>query len=106
MKRYYGNIGYEITTMDDEDLGVPKTETIVKGCYGEVLQNYRNLGDSEEVHQSIVTGNRISILADPYALNNFFNIKWIEWNSAKWTVKKVEVVDRRLILSLGELYVR
>lgn len=103
MKRFSGSIGYLTTTINN-DTGIPDKEVLIVKCYGEILQNDRVLGDSDVVYSDIRTNNRISIIADPFALKNFFNIQWILWNKVKWTVKKVEVQGRRLILSLGERY--
>ena len=43
-------------------------------------------------------------MADSYAEENFFAIKYVRWMGARWVVTNVEVRRPRLILNLGEVY--
>ena len=104
MRRFYGGIGYETTEEVRQDVWEPVTKVV--NYYGNVLQNDRTLKDDEKTNDDLSVGNRISIVADAYAMNNFFNMKWIEWMGVKWKIRKVEVQAPRLILHLGELYAR
>ena len=104
MRRFYGAIGYETREEVRPDVWEPVTKVV--NYYGDILQNDRTLKDDEKVNDNLSVGNRISIVADPYAMNNFFNMKWIEWMGVKWKIRKVEVQAPRLLLSLGEAYAR
>ena len=46
----------------------------------------------------------ISIVADPYANENFFAIRYVQWMGTLWKVTEVEVQSPRLLLRLGGKY--
>jgi hypothetical protein len=71
---------------------------------GDVIRNTRNLKDGERVNDDIIVGNSISVVADEFALEHFFNIKYVRWAGVLWTVTTVEVKSPRLILNLGSVY--
>ena len=48
--------------------------------------------------------NEIHIVADAYADNHFYAIRYAKFRGVKWKVTKVEVRHPRLILTLGGLY--
>lgn len=102
MARFYGKVGYGLTV--ETSPGVWEDIIEVKSYYGDVLLNTRDLQPGDKLHDDIVVGNRISIVADAYAYNNFFNIKYVEWSGVKWKIDKVEVERPRLTLSLGGVY--
>lgn len=103
MAKYYGNIGFAET---QESAPSVYTEVIKElPYYGDVIRNYRRLQpNSNQLNDDIAVSNEISILADPYANQNFFNIRYAEFNGAKWKVTSVEVQFPRLLLSLGGVY--
>ena len=45
-----------------------------------------------------------TILADPYANENFFKMKYITYMGSKWKITDVRVEFPRLILTVGGLY--
>ncbi|MCA1806977.1 MAG: hypothetical protein LC687_03870, partial [Actinobacteria bacterium] len=49
-------------------------------------------------------GNSISIVADAYANEHFFAIRYIRWAGTLWTVQNVDVESPRLVLRLGGVY--
>jgi hypothetical protein len=58
----------------------------------------------ENLNNNLSVGNSISVVADQYAFENFFLIRYIRWAGIPWTVSTVEVRSPRLILSLGNVY--
>jgi hypothetical protein len=100
--RYYGKIGYFDTV--ETKPGLFENQMIYKTYKGDVLRNYKRNQDGSKVNSDISVNNSISIVADPYAREHFFNIKCVEWQGALWTVSSVEVQYPRLILELGGLY--
>src|SRR3954447_14041613 len=103
MARFNGKIGYAQTT--ETAPGVHE-ETMVERVYsGDVTQDRRLLRASEDgVNPGISLGNSISIVADAYAFEQYFAIRYVEWAGAKWTVQDVEVQRPRLLLRLGEVF--
>ena len=104
MGKYFGKIGYSVT--EQTIPGVWKEQVTEREYYGELLRNtqrrYENGGS--QVNENIVISNNISILADPFAYENFAHIKYAEYMGTKWIVNSVEVQYPRLILTLGGVY--
>jgi len=104
MARFYGEVGYGTPVEDPSGSGV-WVDSITEFTYqGDVIRNTRQLENSEKVNDDIVVSNSISIVADQYAIENFFNIKYVRWSGVLWTVTTVEVRSPRLILSIGSVY--
>lgn len=81
-------------------------ENIVERSYtGDVNRNSRHISEQEMVvNDKLTVRNSISIVADAYANDHFFAIKYVEWAGTLWTVSDVTVQAPRLILRLGEVY--
>lgn len=100
--RFFDKVGY----------GVPGTpvdgvwsDAITERTYrGEVLNALSSTEPSDKVNADVRLQNRISILADAFALENFSHIKYVSWMGSLWTVQSVEVERPRLVLSLGGVY--
>lgn len=90
-----------------------QTET-VPGVWEDVITEYSYMGDvlrntgrnqqGQQVNNSITVDNSISIVADAYANANYSTMRYINWNGIKWTITSVQVVDKRLIISMGDVY--
>lgn len=103
--RYYGSIGYRETS--ETSPGVWEESITTHSYYGDVTKNYvRGIYANNTVttNKTPECNNVISILADPYAYENFHNIVYAEFMGTKWTVNNVEVQTPRLILTLGGVY--
>lgn len=104
MTRFYGEVGYGISEETPPDSGV-WVDVIYEFPYtGDVIRNTRTLDDGDKVNNDISVSNSISIVADQYATEHFFNIKYVKWAGVLWTVPSVEVRSPRLILSVGGVY--
>lgn len=102
MARFYGKVGYGTTV--EKAAGVWEDNITEVAYYGDVVRNSRRLTEGESVNNNLTVGNSISIVADEYAVNHFFAIRYVEWAGALWTVTNVEVQHPRLLLRLGEPY--
>ena len=105
MGKYFGKIGYSITK--EIKPGVWKDNvTVEREYYGELIRNTSRRYESsgQQVNNNLVISNNISILADPFAYENFAHIKYAELMGTKWIVSNVEVQYPRLLLSLGGVY--
>lgn len=102
MAKFYGKIGYSETK---ETTSGVWTENISERSYrGDVLRNTRRWEGSENLNDNLNVNNLISIVADAFAYENFFSIRYIEWMGSKWKVTNVEVQRPRLILTIGGVY--
>ena|SRR5688572_5597849 len=103
MAKYYGKVGYAGESVETAP-GVWTEQIVERSYYGDVTRNTRKLEEGEKVNNDISVGNSISIVADEYALNHFFAIRYVEWAGSRWTVTDVEVQRPRLILRLKGVY--
>ena len=102
MAKFYGTIGYAKTV--ETMPGVWTEQITERNYYGDVIRNSRRLQSSDKVNDDININNQISIVADPYAINNFHTMRYAEFMGAKWKISDVEVQYPRLLLTLGGLY--
>lgn len=102
MAKYFGTIGYALTA--ETAPGVWEEQLIEREYYGDVLQYSKRYQTTNQVNDNIEISNRISILADPYAFENFIYIRYLTWMGNKWKVSSVDVEYPRLILAIGGLY--
>lgn len=104
MARFYGRVGYGESTETASGSGVYADVITERSYYGDVIRNMRNLTPGVELTPDLSVSNVISILADAYANDHFFAIRYVEWSGVLWTVTNVEVQSPRLLLTLGEVY--
>lgn len=102
MARFFGRIGYGETV--ETAPGVHQDDIVEREYFGDVIRNARNLKEGENLNPDLSVQNSISIVADAYANDHFFAIRYVEWAGALWTVSSVEVQSPRLLLRLGEVY--
>lgn len=102
MAKYYGKIGYAETV--ETAPGVWKEQITERNYFGDLTRITRRLQSSDKVNDDINISNELSIVADPYAMNNFHSMRYAEFMGTRWKVSAVEVQYPRLILSLGGLY--
>lgn len=100
--RFYGRVGYGESV--EKAAGVWEDEITERSYYGDVIRNARNLREGERLNPDLSVQNSISIVADAYANEHFFAIRYVEWAGVLWTVTEVEVQSPRLLLRLGEVY--
>nr|DAT95078.1 MAG TPA: hypothetical protein [Caudoviricetes sp.] len=102
MNRFYGKIGYAETV--NTSPGVWEEKIAEKNYYINILRNTRKLQNTSQVNYDVNISNEFSILSDPYAIQNFHSMRYIEWMGCKWKIESVEVMFPRLVLSVGGLY--
>ena len=104
MAKFYGEIGYGETVETPPGSGVYVDDISERKYYGDVVRNTRKLQEGEYLNNDLSVSNSISIVADAYANEHFFAIRYIKWAGTLWTVSDVEVQSPRLILRLGGVY--
>ena len=102
MARYSGKIGYanEVEIRP----GVYDVEFTERIYTGDLNRNVSRGQSSDKYNDDITIANEISIVADQFAYDNFYAIKYAELMGFKWKVTSVEVKYPRLILQLGGKY--
>lgn len=102
MAKFYGAVGYAVTVETSPSVW---EEQITERMYsGELVQNYSRSESSGGVNDNINISNNISIIADPYANENFHQMRYVEFMGTKWKISRVEVRYPRLTLILGGVY--
>lgn len=102
MAKWFGKIGYAETV--ETKPGIYEERITVRSYYGDVYRNTRLLQNSGNINDNINIANQISIVADPFAVNNFHMMRYVEYVGSKWKISNVEVQYPRLILTVGGLY--
>ena len=103
MSKFYGVIGYAESV--ESSPGVWGERITERPYFGDVLRNYRRLEGSSEINDDINVSNEISIVADPYAYDNYVNMRYVILHGVKWKVSSVDASSYpRLNLSIGGEY--
>ena len=102
MAKYFGKVGY--AEQVETTPGVWEESITERQYFGDVVRNIRKLEPSGEVNDNINVSMEISIVADPYAIQNFHAMAYIEYMGSLWKLSNVEVNYPRLILQIGGLY--
>lgn len=102
MAKWYGNIGYaEMVDVGHNDW---RDQITVRPYYGDIIRNTRMLQNSGGLNDNVNIGNQISIVADPYANQHIYDMRYAEFQGSRWKITNVDVQYPRLILTLGGIY--
>lgn len=102
MARFYGRVGYGETV--ETAPGVSEDLIHERLHYGDVVRNTLRFKEGPSVNNDFSASNSISIVADAYANEHIFAMRYVEWAGALWIISDVQVQSPRLLLSLGGVY--
>ena len=102
MSKWFGKIGY--ATTKETTPGVWAEVITEREYFGDVYRNTRKLQSASQVNDDINVSNEISIVADPFARDNFYSMRYVEFMGTKWKVSNIEVQYPRLNLTIGGVY--
>lgn len=102
MAKWYGEIGFAQEV--EKTPGVWVEEIVRREYSGDFIRNTRRLQSTSQLNDNVTISNSISIIADPYANENFHSMRYAEFMGTKWKVESAEVEYPRLILTLGGVY--
>ena len=102
MARYFGNVGY----VEDVETAPSVYKHVVteRPYYGDEIVVKRRLDKGEGLNDNVEIGNQFSILADAYAYEHFFAIRYLTWMGQRWKVSNVTVQRPRLIMDIGGIW--
>jgi len=100
--RFHGRVGYGESV--ETSPGVFEDVITEHEHFGDVVRASRQLRAGEDLNPVFSLGNSISIVADAYASEHFFAIRYVEWAGVRWDVTDVEIQRPRLLLRLGGVY--
>ena len=103
MAKFYGPIGYSVST--EVRPGVWKDTIEERNYYGDLIRDTsRWTASQDSTNDDLTINNQISIVADPFAENNFHSMKYVRFMGANWKITSVEPRFPRLILSVGGVF--
>ena len=102
MAKFSGNIGFAKSV--ETEPGIWENQIIEHLYYGDITRNTSRYQSTDGLNDNINISNTISIVADPFARENFQHMIYVVFMGAKWKIINVDVQYPRLILSIGGLY--
>ena len=104
MAKFYGVIGYAVTVEDPNAPGVWTNDITEREYCGDVTRNLSKYESAGQVNDDFNISNTISIVADPFAYQNFQSMKYVEYMGAKWKIRNAEVQYPRIVLNIGGIW--
>jgi hypothetical protein len=102
MTRFSGKVGFGLQT---ETVPGVWSDSITERVYkGSIIKETQTQVSSDNVNDDVRLEERISIVGDAYAFDNFLNIKYVERAGYLWKVTAADLQVPRLILSIGGVY--
>ena len=105
--KWHGKIGFETqveVSLDPNKATIWRPEIVEHHYYGDVQRIVKREHGGDKVNNDISINNQFSVISDPFAMENYNNMKWIEWNKRKWRVTEITVEPPRLTINIGGEY--
>lgn len=102
MAKFCGKIGYVDSV--EESPGVFVNKPIEYTYYGDITNISKRWQTTENLNDDIRLEENISIVADSYAWENYYKIRYVIIDGVAWRVTNVTVARPRLNLYIGGLY--
>lgn len=102
MAKYHGKVGF--VTFSEKTLGVDVEVPVEREYFGDVYRNTKRWSKGTDINPDLTVNNQISIVADQYARDNLYAIRYVSWMGTLWSISNVDVQHPRLILTIGEVY--
>jgi len=102
MAKFFGAIGYGEPILTAP--GVWTNDIVEFNYYGDITRLATKNQAGDQVNDDLIPQHQISIVADAYANEHFYAIRYVSWAGTLWTVSTVEVQRPRLLLRLGGVY--
>jgi hypothetical protein len=103
MAKFYGVIGYAESV--ETSPGVWMDQITERTYSGDLVRNNSRWStSSSSTNDDLTINNQISIIADPFAYQNFHSMKYVVYMGTKWKITNVDPQYPRLILNVGGVY--
>lgn len=98
-----GTIGFKYT--ENTGHGVWKKVITEKKYYMDINRvSWYNRESQQTVNGTFTINNTLSILLNPFLLEHYTQIEWVELHGVKWKVSSVDLEEHRITLSIGDRY--
>lgn len=102
MAKFYGIIGFEEHQETQPGVFVP---SVTERAYsGDVLRSSKRNESGENINDNVTISNQFSIVADKYAYNHIYSMKYIVYMGTKWKISDVEIQHPRMTINIGGIY--
>lgn len=102
MAKFHGMIGFAENR--EVKPGVWRDVIVEREYGGDVLDRLFENRSSQDVNDDLILNNKISVISDTYAFENFQFMKYVVYLGKKWKISSVSVQYPRLVLSMGGVY--
>ena len=102
MAKFCGNIGF-IKTVETEP-GIWEEQVIEHMYYGDLTRPIARFQSSGGVNDDVNISNNISVIADPFANENFQYMKYVVLMGVKLKITNAEFQHPRILLTVGGAY--
>lgn len=104
MARFCGVVGFGYE--EETAPGVWVNKFVERTYRGDIVRNTKRWENGESINDDLTIDNRISIVADAFAYEKVFAMKYVRWMGTDWKIRNVEIQRPRLLLTLGGVYNR
>ena len=95
-------IGY--ATTEETVPGVFEEKIKPMAYYADLIRNTSKYQSTANLNDDISLNNSISIIADPYAFENYAHMRYVDIHGTKWKISDAELAYPRIILNVGGVY--
>lgn len=103
MGKFHGKVGYVDVSVELRP-GVTQNKTVEREYDGDLVRNYAKIQSLNRVNEDVDISSDISIIADQFAYEHFYAIRYVEYLGVKWKVTNVNPQFPRLVLTTGGVY--
>lgn len=104
MARFCGVVGFGYE--EETAPGVWVNKFVERTYRGDIVRNTKRWENGKSINDDLTIDNRISIVADAFAYEKVFAMKYVRWMGTDWKIRNVEIQRPRLLLTLGGVYNR
>lgn len=102
MAKFCSKIGFAKSV--EKTPGVWDDEIIERKYYGDFVRKSFRWENTQDVNDNLTINHSLSIIADSFALENAYAMKYVIWRGVCWEISNCEEQHPRLILYLGGVY--
>lgn len=100
--KFYGKVGFGIMTEVDQDI---HRDVITERPYrGDIKRDDLYIDGKKDVNPDLKISQLISFVMDAFAVEHYFNIRYVLWQGVRWNVTNISREPPRLVLRLGDKY--
>ena len=104
MARFHGTVGFAEQTEVAPDVWESANITR-RYYYGDILRSQKTFAaTSSSTNDDVKVSNQISLISDSYMRSHIDAIRFVIFAGTPWKVTTVEIDDKRIIVTLGEVY--